>query len=121
MIIANEVEIIANLLCLIAKYQIIIIYREISTNIQRRGSNPNTDKNRSFSISDGVKTASIHLQYDYSNMSALVVDIYRQLRNADLNIEAVQINDNHFELVASTRNIRLRLTGRTKLSFLSRK
>lgn len=117
MIIANEVEIIANLLCLIAKYQIIIIYREISTNIQRRGSNPNTDKNRSFSISDGVKTASIHLQYDYSNMSALVVDINRQLRNADLNIEAVQINDNHFELVASSSQYTIEVNGTNKAEF----
>lgn len=81
------------------------------------GSNPNTDKNRSFSISDGVKTASIHLQYDYSNMSALVVAINRQLRNADLNIEAVQINDNHFELVASSSQYTIEVNGTNKAEF----
>ncbi|MFF2753484.1 Ig-like domain-containing protein [Psychrobacillus sp. NPDC058041] len=81
------------------------------------GSDEDTSKNRSFSISDGLKIAEINLNDNYYTMDQLVDSLNSQLTSANVKVEAIKKDDNHFILKATELNVNITVDGTDKNEF----
>jgi hypothetical protein len=81
------------------------------------GSDEDTSKNRSFSVSDGLSTAKISLGDNYYTMEQLVVSLNNQLITANVKVEAIKTDDNHFILKATELNVNIMVDGIDKNEF----
>lgn len=78
------------------------------------GSDDDTSKNRSFSVSDGLNTAEICLDDNYYTIDHLIDSLNNQLVSANVKIEAIKKDDNHFSLIATELNVNITIDGTNK-------
>ena len=81
---------------------------------QFRGTNNDTSKNRTFTVSDGKTTATILLEWKYVDMSDLVDDLNYQLSTTS--VKAVKLDDRQFKLSA---NSAITIGGANKAEFFA--
>ncbi|QFF98005.1 hypothetical protein PB01_03775 [Psychrobacillus glaciei] len=83
------------------------------------GSDEDTSKNRSFSVNDGFNIAEINLNDDYYTMDQLLESLNSQLISANVKVEAIKKNDNHFVLIATELNVHITVDGKDKNDFFN--
>ncbi|BAU26538.1 hypothetical protein DFP93_10881 [Aneurinibacillus soli] len=74
-------------------------------------------KNRTFTVSDGVNTATVLLEWQYLDMDDLIGDINDQLSNASVSASAVKVNENQFKIIATLAKVKLTIGGANKDQF----
>ena len=82
-----------------------------------QGTNDNTTKNRTFTISDGTKTVTIIFEYEYMDMDDLVSDINYYLNNAGVAVTAEKVNTSQFKLTSTGGTGELIIDGVNKADF----
>ena len=62
------------------------------------GTDEDHSKNRSFTVSDGVKTTTVVLEWQYNDMDDMVSDINDQLSIASVSALVEKVDNNHFKI-----------------------
>ena len=83
------------------------------------GTGDDTSYNRTFTISDGTNTATIALEYSYTDMYELVSDIDYMLSQNHVSATAEKVDESHFKLIAKTSGIHLTIGGTNKADFFN--
>ncbi|QRG67342.1 flagellin hook IN motif-containing protein [Brevibacillus choshinensis] len=81
------------------------------------GSNTDTSKNRSFTISDGSKTATITLEWKLDDMDDLVDVINDELTSEGVQATAVKVSAGTFKIVAKKANVTITISGANSNDF----
>jgi hypothetical protein len=77
------------------------------------GTSDDSSANASFTISDGVDTATIYLEYDYYDISDLVDDINYQINSSSVNATATAVGTDRFKITGND----LTINGTNKTDF----
>ncbi|MGG3887347.1 hypothetical protein [Brevibacillus panacihumi] len=75
------------------------------------GTDEDTSQNRTFTISDGTKTATITLVWNLNGMDDLVDAINDELTSAGVQGTAEKVNSSTFKIVAKKANITITIGG----------
>lgn len=85
--------------------------------LQVNGTDENNSLNRTFSVSDGTKTATINLEDNLEDMDSLVYSINYFLSSSQVKISAVKVDSSHFKLTANELGITITVSGHDKSDF----
>ncbi|MBM7649257.1 hypothetical protein JOC78_002210 [Bacillus ectoiniformans] len=83
------------------------------------GADENRSANKSFTVSDGVNTAEITLDWNYSNMDGLIGRINHQLSSQNVNATAVKVSESQFKIVGKSASVSLTINGTNKGDFFN--
>lgn len=75
------------------------------------GTDYDTSKNRTFTVSDGNKTATIRFTDTFTDIDAMLHTINTQLTNANVLVTAEKIDDSHFSLIPNSPTVNLVVGG----------
>ncbi|MBN6186994.1 hypothetical protein JQN58_08360 [Aneurinibacillus sp. BA2021] len=81
------------------------------------GTDEDRSKNRTFTVNDGINTATVLLEWKYLDMDDLVDDIDQQLSNASLSASAVKVSENQFIITGTVAGVTLTIGGTDKEQF----
>jgi len=88
-------------------------------NSQSVGTNADTTKSKTFTVSDGAKQATISLSSDLSNIDNVITRINQILTASSVSAQAIKVDANHFKIVASTSSNTITIGGTDKSYFFS--
>ncbi|MEL7647286.1 MAG: YDG domain-containing protein [Sedimentibacter sp.] len=77
------------------------------------GTSDDSSANASFTISDGVDTATIYLEYEYYDINDLVDDINYQINSSSVNATATSVGTDRFKITGNG----LTISGTNKTDF----
>lgn len=83
------------------------------------GTDEDTSKNRTFTVSDGTKSSIILLKWNFGDMTGLVNFINQQLENAQVNIVAEKVSETNFKLISTESNGTIIIDGVDKSLFFN--
>lgn len=81
------------------------------------GSDTDTSKNRTFTVSDGTHTSMIQLNWNFQQIDGLVEAINESLQGDGVQASAQKVDANTFKLVANKTNITITIGGTNKDDF----
>jgi hypothetical protein len=82
-----------------------------------QGTNMDTSKNRTFTISDGIQTATIRLTSDFSTIEDLISQINNNLTIANVNAQAEKVSSSQFKITQTNNSGQLSIDGTDKAYF----
>lgn len=88
-------------------------------NSQSVGTNADTTKSKTFTVSDGTKQATISLSTNLSNIDNVITRINQRLSASLVAAQAVKVDANHFKIVASSSSYTITIGGTDKSYFFS--